>query len=59
MKCGELMKDDVRCLAEGDSAKDAAVKMEDANVGFLPVCDESHHVLGTLTDRDIAESRAA
>jgi CBS domain-containing protein len=54
MKCGELMKDDVRCLSENDSAKDAAVKMEDANVGFLPVCDESHRVLGTVTDRDIA-----
>jgi CBS domain-containing protein len=32
----------------------AAKKMRDENVGFLPVCDESKKVVGTLTDRDLA-----
>jgi CBS domain-containing protein len=48
------MKDDVVCLGEQDTVQDAAKKMEESNVGFLPICDESGRVLGTLTDRDIA-----
>jgi CBS-domain-containing membrane protein len=28
--------------------------MRDENVGFLPVCDPSRKVLGTVTDRDLA-----
>jgi len=28
--------------------------MREENVGFLPVCDPSKRVVGTLTDRDIA-----
>jgi CBS domain-containing protein len=28
--------------------------MRDANVGFLPVCDDAKRVIGTLTDRDLA-----
>jgi CBS domain-containing protein len=32
----------------------AARKMREANVGFLPVCDGGGHIVGVLTDRDIA-----
>jgi CBS domain-containing protein len=28
--------------------------MRDAGIGFLPVCDDERHLLGVLTDRDIA-----
>src|SRR5260221_3777880 len=28
--------------------------MREENLGFLPVCDQSKRVLGTITDRDIA-----
>jgi CBS domain-containing protein len=28
--------------------------MRDANVGFLPVCDRDKHVIGTVTDHDLA-----
>lgn len=54
MRCEEIMKRDVECVSPRDTVEDAASRMRDANVGFLPVCDESNKVLGTLTDRDIA-----
>jgi CBS domain-containing protein len=54
MLCEELMKTDVECVSPVDTIEDAARLMRDANVGFLPVCDESRRVLGTVTDRDIA-----
>ena len=54
MRCEEIMKRDVECVGPQDTARDAALKMRDSNVGFLPVCDESRRVLGTLTDRDLA-----
>src|SRR2546430_17213461 len=54
MLCNELMKNGVECLTETDTIQDAARRMRDLNVGFLPVCDASKKVLGTLTDRDIA-----
>jgi CBS domain-containing protein len=54
MLCEELMKTDVECVSPVDSIEEAARLMREANVGFLPVCDESRRVLGTITDRDIA-----
>ena len=54
MKCEELMKKDVLLVEEGDTIQEAACRMRDANVGFLPVCDHDGKAIGTLTDRDIA-----
>jgi CBS domain-containing protein len=54
MLCEEIMKRDIECLSSQDTVQAAARKMLDANVGFLPICDVSKKVLGTLTDRDIA-----
>lgn len=54
MLCEEIMKDDIECVSPRDTVEDAAVTMRDQNVGFLPVCDQSGKVLGTITDRDIA-----
>jgi CBS-domain-containing membrane protein len=55
-KCREIMKDDVECLSLSDAAANAARKMRNQNVGFLPVCDGRRKVLGTVTD---AISRSA
>src|SRR5262245_12512464 len=52
--CRELMKTDVECCEVDDTAQHAAQMMRDRNLGFLPVCDASKHMLGTLTDRDLA-----
>ena len=54
MLCERIMKDDVECVSPTDTVQAAARKMRDANVGFLPVCDETGKVLGTVTDRDLA-----
>jgi CBS domain-containing protein len=48
------MKKDVVCLNLRDTVQVAAIRMRDANIGFLPVIEASGKVLGTLTDRDIA-----
>ncbi|HMK72776.1 MAG TPA: CBS domain-containing protein [Myxococcaceae bacterium] len=54
MKCKDLMKRDVECLLLAHTAQVAAQRMRLMNVGFLPVCDDSMQVLGTITDRDLA-----
>lgn len=54
MLAKEIMKRDVERVSPTDTVRTAAARMRDANVGFLPVCDASDKVLGTLTDRDIA-----
>jgi CBS domain-containing protein len=54
MLCRDVMKGDISCVSPRDSAEDAAVRMRDDNVGFLPVCDQSMKVVGALTDRDLA-----
>jgi len=54
MLCKELMKTEIECVSPADTVQDAAARMRDENLGFLPVCDQSKKVLGTITDRDIA-----
>jgi CBS domain-containing protein len=54
MKCEAIMKRNVDIARPGETAEQAARLMREADVGFLPVCDESRHVLGALTDRDLA-----
>jgi CBS domain-containing protein len=54
MRCEEIMKTDLECCGPTDDVQKAARKMRDANVGFIPICDDSNKVLGTLTDRDLA-----
>lgn len=64
MRCEELMKREVECVSLQDTVQSAAKRMRDENVGFLPVCDETKKILGTVTDRDLtirvlADARAA
>ncbi len=54
MRCETIMKRDVLYTTPEDSAQRAAFIMREQNVGFLPVCDESGCVVGTITDRDLA-----
>lgn len=53
MRCDEIMKTDVQILRPNATIREAAQKMRQLNVGFLPVCDKDGVVLGTITDRDI------
>ena len=54
MRCSEIMKTDIECVSPLTSIRDAAQRMRDQGIGFLPVCNESMQPVGTLTDRDIA-----
>lgn len=54
MKCRDLMKTNIQFVGAEQKICEAAEKMRDMNVGFLPVCEQGGKVLGTVTDRDIA-----
>jgi CBS domain-containing protein len=59
MLCEQIMKRDVKCLTENDTARAAARLMRDAAIGFIPICDAKGKVVGTITDRDIVVRVAA
>jgi CBS domain-containing protein len=48
----DIMTSDVEVISPGDTLEQAARKMEELDVGPLPVC-EGRRVVGMLTDRDI------
>lgn len=54
MQCSEIMKAQPECVDPDVTAADAAERMREKNIGFLPVCDSSGAPIGTITDRDIA-----
>lgn len=53
MLCNAIMSRKLQTLSHDQSVHSAAETMRTSNVGFLPVCDAEHRVIGTLTDRDI------
>src|SRR5690349_19972571 len=54
MQCEEIIKREVKSVTQTDKVEYAARIMLDADLGFLPVCDDAEHVIGTITDRDLA-----
>jgi CBS domain-containing protein len=54
MRCEELMTSEVEIAGIGQTVAEAARRMRDLNIGFLPVCDDAQQLIGVLTDRDIA-----
>ena len=54
MLCKQIMKREIACVTLNDTVQSAALRMLAMNVGFLPVCDETRRVVGTVTDRDLA-----
>src|SRR4051794_5269934 len=59
MQCSDVMRGDVFSIGASDTVQSAALRMRSAGVGFLLVCDGAGHVLGTLSDRDVAVRLAA
>jgi CBS domain-containing protein len=49
----QIMSVDVRVVQPQESLRNAALMMQELDVGALPVCD-GERLLGMLTDRDIA-----
>ena len=54
MLCRDVMKGNVLFIMSQTTVAQAAAVMRDEEIGFLPICDETRNVIGTLTDRDIA-----
>ncbi len=53
MRVEELMTE-ATCCTEDDSVRDCATTMKEADIGFLPVCDDRGAPIGAITDRDLA-----
>jgi len=54
MKVNEVMTRGAECVRPNATLQEAARKMRDMDVGFLPVCGDNDRLAGTITDRDIA-----
>ncbi len=49
----EAMHEGCECLGESRTLLDAARRMEELDVGVLPICGDDDRLKGMLTDRDI------
>jgi CBS domain-containing protein len=54
MRCEDLMTSEVEIARAGEAVGEAARRMRDLNIGFLPICDDAEQLVGVITDRDIA-----
>src|SRR4051812_46650239 len=52
MRVAEVMTSDVAVVRPRDSVRHAAQRMDELNIGSLPVCD-GKRLVGVITDRDI------
>jgi CBS domain-containing protein len=53
MRCEEIMRRDVIVVTPEATVRFAAERMQQADIGFLPVCESDGKLVGVLTDRDI------
>jgi CBS domain-containing protein len=49
----EAMHEGCECIGEQQSVLDAAKRMEELDIGVLPICGDDDRLKGMLTDRDI------
>lgn len=54
MLCSEVMRRFLLWVSPTDTVQVAARRMRDNNLGLMPVCDVGNHVVGVVTDRDLA-----
>jgi CBS-domain-containing membrane protein len=53
-KIAEVMTERPRAVTPQTSVRDAARLMEEEDVGSLPVIEDGAHLVGIVTDRDVA-----
>lgn len=53
MKVKELMSTNIACVGEDTPASMIAAQMRKNDIGSIPVCDDSGHIKGIVTDRDL------
>jgi CBS domain-containing protein len=49
----DIMTGGIDCAKENDTVLDAARRMQQLDVGALPICGEDEKLKGVITDRDI------
>ena len=49
----EAMHEGCECIGENQTLADASKRMEELDVGVLPICGDNDRLKGMLTDRDI------
>ena len=49
----EMMHMGCECIGENQTLLDAAKRMEERDIGAMPICGEDDRLKGMLTDRDI------
>jgi CBS domain-containing protein len=49
----DIMSGSPECASVQDTLADAARKMRELSVGFLPICGDDERLAGVVTDRDI------
>src|SRR5215470_18459002 len=54
MKVQDIMTRDPACVSPDSTAREAAQVMLREEVGLVPVVDNKNHLVGVVTDRDIA-----
>lgn len=54
MRVSEAAVQDVQTVRDDASLAEAGRRLRDADCGVLPVVDPDHHLVGILTDRDLA-----
>lgn len=59
MRCDDVMTRVPVVLAGHEPLEVAARRMVELRLGFLPVCDEAGHVIGSLGERDLVRALAA
>lgn len=53
MKVKDLMSTNITCVSENSTIEQIASHMRKNDVGCIPVCDDTGHIRGMITDRDI------
>src|ERR671923_839888 len=49
----EAMHEGCECIGESQSLLDAAKRMEQLDIGAMPICGQDDRLKGMITDRDI------
>ncbi len=55
----DIMSENIVSLNTDDSIEKAAQMMRQYDIGAIPVCDDSHSLVGIITDRDITLNSVA
>jgi CBS domain-containing protein len=55
----EAMHEGCECIGESQTLADAATRMEELDVGVMPICGDDDRLKGMVTDRDIVVKAVA